>query len=72
MFSRSTTTPYYYDPGTSNLQSMDDLEFHNNVITQMPGSSVGVLSIAKGTNNVAYDNIRFGFRRALANRRRSS
>ncbi|MEZ4221931.1 MAG: right-handed parallel beta-helix repeat-containing protein [Polyangiaceae bacterium] len=60
VFSRSTTTLYYYnDPGTSNLQSMDDLEFHNNVITQMPGSSVGVLSIAKGTNNVAYDNIWF-------------
>ncbi len=57
-FSRSVTTLIYYDePGTSNHQSMDDLQFINNAIVHMPGSSVGVISIPIGSNNVVSNNI---------------
>lgn len=58
VFSRSVTTIRYYNEASStNKQTMDDLEFHGNVILKMPGSSVGVLAIDAGANNRAFNNI---------------
>lgn len=58
VFSRSVTTVRYYnDPSSTNQQTMDDLEFHGNVVVGMPGVSVGTLAIDKGTNNQAFNNI---------------
>lgn len=58
VFSRSVTTiRYYNEPSSTNLQTMDDLEFYGNVIVGMPGVSVGTLAIDKGANNQAMNNI---------------
>lgn len=59
VFSRNTTTMYYYYEASSstNQQTMDGLEFYNNVITGIPGVSQGGLVIQQGTNNKVYNNI---------------
>ncbi|MBW2528286.1 MAG: hypothetical protein JRI23_29185 [Deltaproteobacteria bacterium] len=57
-FARSVTTLYYYyDASTTNQQTMDDLEFYNNNVVHMPGSSVGTIVIQSGSNNVVQNNI---------------
>jgi hypothetical protein len=58
VFSRSVTTIYYYnEPGTSNLQTMDGLEFHHNDVVHMPGTSAGSLVVQSGSNNRVFNNI---------------
>jgi hypothetical protein len=59
IISRSTTPIYYYyEPSPStNQQTMSDLEFYNNVITNIAGVSQGGITIQSGTNNKVYNNI---------------
>lgn len=57
IFSRSMTTiAYYYESG-SNKQTMNDLEFYNNNVVNMPGVSQGGIFINQGTNNKVFNNI---------------
>jgi hypothetical protein len=58
VFARSQTTIAYYDEaGGTNHQTMQDLEFYNNAIVKMPGSSVGTILIQAGSNNRASNNV---------------
>lgn len=57
-FARSVTTiAYYHDTSTTNVQTMNDLEFYNNNVVHMPGASQGALFIQAGANNRAWNNI---------------
>ncbi len=61
IFSRSTTTIYYYNnvgSGGTNSQFMTNLSFYNNIIVNMPGSSQGGL-VLPGSGNRVMNNIWF-------------
>jgi hypothetical protein len=56
IFSGGVTTIYYYASG-NDQQVMTGLQFYNNTICGMPGSSMGGLVMQAGSNNKVYNNI---------------